>query len=163
MNDDKPQLYRTATGRKLHLEECPHVHRVELLAAEPGTYEICTWCLAELSGEGRTYHPSIEDALRDLGAPEVAIRELAGHLRGVEHDAVYVPFSRAYVAVAKDGLGMAWAGKTYVAFRCLPTVFLPDYVSTTCGGSSPLRGAWGDTCPVHFVKRSLNGTCEGCL
>ncbi len=162
MYDDKPQLFRTATGRKLHLQECPHVLGVELIAAPAGTYEICTWCLAELSGEGRTPHETIEDALRDLGAAEAAIRELAGHLRGIEHDLVYVPFSRAYVALAKDGLGVAWAGKTYVAYRDRPTVFLPDYVGV--GGSGvPVRDNWGATCTIHFVQRSLNGTCESCL
>jgi hypothetical protein len=77
MSDKTAPLYRTATGKRLHLMECPHVHGVELILAVEGTHEICTWCLAELSGEGRTYHASIEDALRDMGAPEIAIAELA--------------------------------------------------------------------------------------
>jgi hypothetical protein len=163
MSDKKPPLYRTATGKKLHLIECPHVHGAELFEAAAGTHEICTWCLAELSGEGRTYHASIEDALRDMGAPEVSIPELARHLRPVAHDSVYVPFSRAYVALALDGLGVAWAGQTYVAFRDAPTVLLPDYVAAQVGAALGLRDVWGETCEVHFIKRSVDGTCGDCL
>lgn len=163
MDDMTPQLFRTATGRKLHLQECPHVLGAELIAADAGTHEICTWCLAEVSGVGRTIHTSIDEALRDLGAPEVSLRELAGHLRGVEHDLIYVPFSRAYVAVAKNGLGMAWAGKTYVAFRGHATVFLSDYVGAARGAGAAARDSWGGICDRHFVQRSVDGTCEQCL
>lgn len=156
-------LYKTATGQRLHLRQCPHVLGCELIEVVEGSHDICSWCLAEISGVGRTPHTSIEDALRDMGAPEVVVPVLARHLRTVEHDDIWVPFSRSYVALGKAGRGVAWAGITYVAFRDRPPVLLPEYVAAGRSAGTPLRDAWGDVCPRHFLARSLSGECEGCL
>jgi hypothetical protein len=157
------KLYRTATGQRLHLPECPHVLGVALFEADEGDAEVCSWCRAELSGEGRTYFDEIEDALREMGAAETSVPVLARHLRTVEHDTVYVPNSRSYTALGKDGLAVAVAGHTYVWFREAAPVYLPDFVGSQRDAGNEVRDAWGDTCDVHFVKRSLTGVCEGCL
>lgn len=158
-------LFRTATGGKLHIPECPHVlgaSLIEASSADHASYQVCSWCQAELSDVGRKYHDSIEDALRDMRVPEVSIPEIARHLRTAEHDDVYVPFSRSYVAVILEGRVMAWAGKTYVGFRDGRKVELPGFIETLAGGRNPRSDVWGETCPKHNIKRSVNGVCFGC-
>lgn len=157
------ELFRTTTGQRLHIAECPHVLGAILIAAgvdDHATLELCQWCAAELADEGRTYHDDIESALLDMGAPRHAVAELASHLRTVEHDTVFVPFSRAYVALARQGRSVAWAGCTYVGFRDGRKVLLPGYVAGT-GKGAEVATAWGLTCSRCWTQRSLSGEC-GC-
>lgn len=155
------ELFRTATGMKLHIQPCYHVLGVELIAASEtdlAEREICTWCQAEIDGFGRTYYDSIESALEDLNAPQHARPELARLLRLTDFDTIHVPYSRSYVAVSKNGQGVAWAGKTYVDFVDRPLVPLPDYAPGGGGGSERVE-AWGETCPKCFTSRSIAGDC----
>jgi hypothetical protein len=157
MNED---LVRTAAGQKLHVRLCPHVHGAEVVSAtdtERTTLVVCSWCQAELAGHGRTYHDSVANALADLAAPASSRTRLAALLADVDHDTVHVPYSRAYVALVKDGKATAWAGKTYVAFADGRFVPLPDY---TAGGGSTEEAAWGATCPDCFTAKSLSGSCN---
>lgn len=159
-------LYRTTTGKRLHIAECPHVLGAALHEADAddlAVRELCTWCDAELSEEGRTYHDSIEDALRFMGVAECALPELSIHLRTASHDDVYTPFSRAYVSLLLEGRSVAWARKTYVGFRDGRLVTLPDYVPGTGTSRGGRDDVWGETCLVHFVRRSVTGVCGGCL
>ena len=160
---EQPELFRTAGGGKLHIRPCPHIHGVEVMAAtadDAATRSVCTWCAAELAGEGRTYHPTVEMALADMGAAQHAVPELVRLLKLVDYDDVFVPFSRSYVAVSKGGAGVAWAGKTYVDYRDHPLVTLPDYAPGGGGGSALIK-LWGSDCPDCFTTRSRNGAC-GC-
>lgn len=156
------ELFHTATGQKLHIQPCPHVLGVELISAsdsDRAAREVCTWCAAEISGFGRTYHETVEDALEDLQAPQHARPELARLLKEVDSDTVFVPYSRSYVAVAKDGKGVAWAGKTYVAYADgRPFVALPDYAPGG-GGGVEREEPWGEVCPSCFTSRALSGRC----
>lgn len=157
------ELFRTATGQRLHIAECPHVLGALLFEAteqDQASREVCRWCAAELAEEGRTYHDAIEAALLDMGAPQHVVPELARHLSTVEHDRVFVPFSRSYVAVARDGRSMAWAGVTYIGFRDGRKVLLPGYAPGG-GGGNRTSDAWGETCLDCFTSRSLMGEC-GC-
>lgn len=157
-------LFRTANGQRLHIAECPYILGADVFPADvDDPREVCTWCQAELNDEGRTYHDSIEDALRDMGAAEGNLVELARLLRSVEHDTIYVPFSRSYVAVALDGRPSAVAGKTYVWFRDGRKVELPDFVSVSgdkVGGDR--SGVWGDRCPHSGLSHPVNGACDRC-
>ncbi len=158
------ELFHTATGQRLHIPACPYVVGVALTPANPivrSAMDVCSWCQAEIDGVGRTYHDTIEAALEDFNADHAVRAELARLLRLAEHDTVYVPHSRSYLAVAKDGQGVAWAGKTYVAYRDRPFVPLPDFVAGGGSGGTSRAGAWGDACPACFTVRSLNGSC-GC-
>ena len=157
------ELFRTATGEKLHIRPCPHVLGVELLAAtdaDRAARAVCSWCAAEISGLGRTYHDTVEAALDDMQAPQHARPELARLLKEIEFDTVFVPYSRSYVAVAKDGKGVAWAGKTYVAYADgRPFVALPDYAPGG-GGGAERNEAWGAVCPSCFTQQALTGRCN---
>jgi hypothetical protein len=159
------ELVHTATGGRLHIRLCPHVFGVENLvpatSADRETTPVCSWCQAELDGVGRTRHESIETALADSGAPQHARPELARLLRIVEHDTVYVPNSRSYVAVARDGVIVASAGKTYVWYPDRPVVQLDDYASATGASATPGPEDWGEICESCFTTRSKNGSC-GC-
>jgi len=160
---EQPELFRTAGGSRLHIRPCPHIQGVEVVPATAADLEeraVCSWCAAELAGEGRTYHRTVEEALADMGAPQHATPELARLLKLVDFDDVFVPFSRSYVAVSSGGLGVAWAGKTYVDYRDHPMVMLPDYAPGG-GGGAEISQAWGPDCRVCFTSRSRNGAC-GC-
>lgn len=157
-------LFRTANGQRLHIAECPYILGAEVFPADlDDSREVCTWCQAELNDEGRTYHDSIEDALRDMAVAGANLAELTRLLRSVEHDTIYVPFSRSYVAVALDGRPAAVAGKTYVWFRDGRKIELPGFVGT---GGDKVGGdrssVWGDTCPRSFMKHPVNGSCDEC-
>lgn len=160
---EQPELFRTEGGGRLHIRPCPHIHGVDVIAAtaaDAAEQPVCSWCAAELAGEGRSYHESVEEALADMGAPQHATPELARLLRLVDFDGVFVPFSRSYVAVTSDGKSIAWAGKTYVDYRDRPLVTLPDYAPGG-GGGPALAQAWGSRCPECFTTRWRNGAC-GC-
>jgi hypothetical protein len=155
------ELFRTATGQRLHIAECPHVLGAVLFpvtAEDLDAREVCRWCAAELSDEGRTYHETIESALIDMGAAQHAVPELASYLRTVEHDARFVPYSRSYVALALGGRTVAWAGVTYVGFRDGRKILLPGYVPGT-GAGGHVSDRWGERCAVCNMKCSMNGTC----
>jgi hypothetical protein len=161
-----PQLLKTATGQRLHIAECPHILGAAVSPAtfdEIATTDICTWCDAELNEVGRTEHDTIEAALLDMGAYRHQIPELTRLLATVERDKVFVPFSRSYVAVAREGRTVAVAGHTYVDFLDGRRVELPGFVSVAGEGGNPRRDVWGSTCPVSFVKHPVVGDCEWCL
>ena len=156
------ELYRTTTGQRQDIAECPHVLGAVLIAVtsdDTVEREVCRWCAAELAEEGRTYHDTIEAALLDMGAPRQVIAELTAHLRTAEHDTVFVPHSRSYVALALAGRSVAWAGCTYVGFRGGRRVLLPDYAPG--GGGPEVARAWGEVCTGCWTARSLAGFC-GC-
>lgn len=159
---EQPELFRTEGGGRLHLRPCPHIHGAEILAAtaqDAETHPVCGWSAAELAGEGRTPHGTVEEALADMGAPQHAAPELARLLKLTTYDGVFVPFSRSYVALTLDGMSVAWAGKTYVDYRDRPLVALPDYAPGG-GGGVERSELWGSTCPVTFLARPRNGDCD---
>jgi hypothetical protein len=159
---EQPELFRTENGGRLHIRPCPHIHGAQILSAtaqDAETRPLCTWSAAELAGEGRTYHDTVEEALVDMGAPQHAAPELARLLKVLDFDGVFVPFSRCYVAVTSSGVSIACAGKTYVDYRDRPLVTLPDYAAGG-GGGVERPDVWGTPCPVTFVVRSRNGACD---
>ena len=156
-------LVRTETGNRLHIAACPHLGS-EIRRATPAdrlAMEVCTWCRAELDGVGRSYFDDLADAMRAFGTYAGTERLIREALRFVTYDQIWIPHSRSYVALGLEGRGVAWFGKTYVVPTTTTFVELPDY-SPGHGGGSPTDKPFGETCPVHFVARSLTGVCDLC-
>ena len=160
--DPAQTLYRSQTGSRRHLRECPHLVSADpvLEAGADDTREICQWSQNELDGTGRTYHDTIEGALADLGAAQHARPELTRLLNEVPWTKAFVPNSRAYVGVLNGDRPTAWAGKSYVVYPDRPTVTLPDYVGKDSDGGRTAEGVWGATCPDCNETRSLSGACN---
>lgn len=158
------ELYRTATGQRLHIRPCPHVLGCELLAATAAdleTREVCSWCQAELDGVGRTYFETLEPALGYFNAYRDTWTTIAGLLRDVTHDQIWVPNSLSYVALGRAGQGVAWVGKTYVALADGTFHELPGY-GPGLGGGVPVPDRWGSICPGCTMQMPLIGICDDC-
>ena len=153
-------LYRTTDGQRLHLRGCPHIAGLEVTAVPAGdtSVPVCRWTRAELDGVGRIPQRTLDGALREFGAsPEVRPR-LIKLLKGLKWDAVYLPQSRSFVALALENRPVAWAGKTYVQIG-EEFVPLPEYQAGV-GGGAFVSELWGEPCPECFMQRSMNGTCS---
>ena len=158
--------FRCAAAALPHRDRpaAPHprlpARRLGAAAGNPGdrlALAVCTWCQAEIAGQGRTYYATLEDALRALGCHEGTHRLIREALRFVRFDQVWLPHSESYVALGLDGPGVAWVGKGYVFVKATGAfVELPGYRASR-GGGSPLDVRWGATCDRHFVARSLTG------
>jgi hypothetical protein len=157
-------LLRTATGERLHIAPCPHILGVATevaSAADRLALGVCSWCEKEINGVGRTYFDNLRDAMRFFGThvgTEALIREA---LQGVDHDQIWIPYSRSYIALGRGGAGVAWVGKTYVVPARDSFLELPGYEAGS-GGGDPVAEQFGDICETHHVARSLTGLCEYC-
>ena len=83
-------------------------------------------------------------------------------LGDVQHDLIWIPASESYIALGHDGQGVAWIGKGYVQVKDRPVVELPWFQEHGVGGRTTRDEARGETCDVHFVEKSLVGTCKQC-
>ena len=157
-------LYRTAGGKRLHIAPCPHIHDVDVELAAPANrleMDVCHWCRQELDGVGRTYFDTLEDAMRDFGTHAGDERLVRDALRFVTWDQIWVPYSRSYIALGREGLGVAWVGKSYVELRGGQLVELPGYAPGS-GGGGDRHDRVGEVCEVHFITKSLDGRCDDC-
>jgi hypothetical protein len=162
--DDRPTFFRTATGSRVHLHDCPHLlgsatHAAG--AAELLALPVCEWSAAQIEGYGREHFDTIDDAIRRIGVPAQGHGEIVQGLKFVTYDDVFVVHSLTYAALGHEGRIVAGFGKTY--FWVGDTrVNLPDYVESTRHGRTD-QGTYGDICPVHFEAMSLTGECGRCL
>lgn len=164
VRDTQTQFFRTATGRRLHVPGCPHVGSELQLAtaADRLGLLVCTWCEAEVTGRGRSYYTTLDEAMRALGCHEGTQRLIREALRFVRHDAIWLPHSESYVALGYEGPGVAWVGKGYVFVKATGAFTeLPGYRASR-GGGSPRDERVGEVCERHFVVRGLNGSCDLC-
>ena len=162
--DDRPTLFRTVAGSRVHLPDCPHLNGTDAQAADDAALlalPVCEWSVAQIEGYGREHMESIDDAMRRIGVPVQSHDEIVQGLKFVTHDDVYVVHSLTCAALGHEGRVVAGFGKTYywVGVR---RVNLPGYVESSRSGHVP-RVALGDVCPVHFEVMSLTGECGGCL
>jgi hypothetical protein len=160
-------LYVTRADGKVHIAACPHLFAHSQLV--PATAEqieengLCTHCEKEVRGEGRTYADDLDEAFRLFGhRTDEARRLIIDALGGVEHDRIWIPASQSYIALGRDGQGVAWIGKGYVQVKGRPVVELPWFQEHRAGGRTSRDEARGEVCGVHFVERSVAGTCEMC-
>lgn len=158
------QLFHTATGERLHIPPCPHVHGVQLFPAYPtttGSRQVCTWCQAEIDGVGRTYYDSLDDAMRAFGSFAETRDRIRRETANVPHDAIWIPNSRSYIALGEGGPAVCWIGKTYVMHVRGDFVELPGYVAGAGGGTeTALRE--GNVCPTCFTVMPITGRCDSC-
>lgn len=162
--DERPTFLRTATGSRVHLDDCPHLLGTDTRAADDAellALPVCDWSVAQIAGYGREHLETIDDAMRRIGVPVHCRDEIVEGLKFVSHDDVYVVHSLTYAALGHEGRIVAGFGKTY--FWVGDTrVNLPDYVDSSRGGRTNQR-PHGDICPVHFEAMSLTGECVNCL
>ena len=153
-------LYRTDGGQRAHLRGCPHIVGLDVVPVPDGdtSLPVCRWTRAELAGAGRIPQKTLDGALREFGASPLARPKIVKLLKGVEHDAVYLPQSRSYVALSLRDRSVAWAGKTYVQIG-EEFVPLPDYQGGA-GGGPFVSELWGEPCEECFQERARNGTCS---
>ena len=158
------ELFRTATGQRLHIPGCPHVGSTLVVATaqDLAELEICTWCRAEIDGVGRTYCRSLEEAMRVLGCWEGTQRLIRDALRFVAHDGVWLPHSDSYIALGREGRCVARVGKGYVSVvATVAYVELPGHRAGK-GGGAPRVERVGQICPICYVATSLAGVCDAC-
>ena len=158
------ELLLTEAGARLHIAPCPHLlgHALrEATAAERATMQLCHWCEKEVSGHGRTYLDTLEQAMRAFGSHVDTTSLIRQHLHSVAWDQIWIPNSRSYIALGRGGRGVAWVGKGYVVPRRGEFVTLPGFVAAGGGGGTPSEKAWGEICQRCFMQRSVNGAC-GC-
>src|SRR4051794_5240551 len=147
-------LYKTATGQRRHIAQCPHIAGKEVM--EASVEPICDLSQAELDGVGRQYFDDLAAALPILGASGTTWAEILRITAPVQHDAVWIPNSRSYIALGRDGLGVAWVGKTYVDIAGEPRIELPGYAPGSGGGTvKDVRR--GQICNSCFTEKPLSG------
>lgn len=156
-------LVRTETGGRLHIPACPHIGGTIRLASdeELRTMPVCMWCQAELDGIGRTYFDQLEDVMREFGTWAGTEKLIKEALNSVVWDSIWVPNSRSYVALGREGKGVAWFGKTYVVPQRGEFVELPEYQEVH-GGGARRDDRTGELCELHQELRSVSGTCWKC-
>lgn len=161
--DPQVTLFRTATGTRVHLPECPHLLGTDphpASASERLQHPLCDWSRAQVGGFGREHFDDVEGAVRRVGVPVEAHDAVLDALRFVEHDEVWVVHSLTYGALGREGRAVAGFGKTYywVGDR---RVNLPSYVESSRSGYHE-RGPYGEPCPVCHVTLPLTGVCDDC-
>jgi hypothetical protein len=158
------QLIRTAGGGKLHIRGCSHFSATsELLVAtdqDAASLELCTACAAELNGQGRTAFDTVDDAMEAFNMPVEArsrVRELVAH---VGADRVWIPYSRSYIALGRDGTRALYIGKTYVWIDGELTT-LPGYAPGGGGGTATAERAI-PVCHTCGLELPRTGICDNC-
>ena len=156
-------LYRTATGGKRHVRNCPHLRAKDVLEAAESDGEVCSWCAAELSGKGRTYYDTVQQALQRFGAERTNWPHITDLVADVDPSHVWVPASAPYIALARDGKVAVWVHRTKVEWSDGDRVeHLPGF-RPGAGGGAPVQEVWGETCEKHHLQRSRNGQCGMCF
>ena len=157
-------LVRTRGGGKLHIRGCSHLDWTsELLVAteqDAETRELCAECAAELNGHGRTPFDDLERAMEAFGLPvevRARVRELVAH---VDADRIWIPYSRSYVALGKNGARAVYIGKTYVWIDGELTT-LPGYAPGG-GGGTPSNERDRPICPTCGYELPGTGICDDC-
>jgi hypothetical protein len=161
MSTESAPLYRTETGSRRHIRSCPHLIGKEVLLAADSDGEVCSWCDKELRGEGRQYFGSLDEALPALGGEQGNWPLIREHLRAVDPDEVWIPYSRSYIALGRNGRAVAWAGKTYVQPPEGHYIELPGFRPGSGGGAKAEQVA-GELCPKHNMEKARNGSCWMC-
>lgn len=155
------KLFRTATGQRLHLRPCPHIHGADVVEDTVGSLDVCDWSQAELTGAGRTYYDVLDDALQAFGAPVEVIARIRQEVGTLAHDSIWIPNSRSYVAIGRGGPAVCWIGKTYVMHVGGEFIELPGYAPGGGGGQVVLQRE-GGVCPTCWTTMPVTGRCDVC-
>jgi hypothetical protein len=160
------RLYRAAGGGRLHIPPCPHVRGVELQEVLPGDergQEICSWCEPEIAGQGRSYHPTLNDALRAFGSYSDTSAMIRGFAQGRRARRDLDPEQPLLCRARARRSDRAWFRKTYVrpAGRDGQQVELPGYEGGGAAGESDVNRV-GAMCPTCFIEMPVTGVCANC-
>lgn len=160
----EPQFFATATGGRKHLAQCPHLlDKVVLEVPVSDERPVCDGCQKEIAGHGRTYFDDLDAALDVYRAPVENRHLIKQHLADVVFDQIWMPYSDSYVALGRQGRGVAWTGKNYVEPVPGTRVLLPGYAGAQHGAGQPNpNAAWGPICPETFIAHPVNGACPDC-
>ena len=109
--------------------------------------------------EGRTYFEDLDTAMRSYGVPVAAQRIVRETLGAIVYDELWVPASRCYIAVRRNGTAVAWVHKTKIGIPGRPKVELPGYAVRTRAAGSTKNGRHGEICRRHFLAMSMAGNC----
>ena len=85
------------------------------------------------------------------------VRELVAH---VDADRIWIPYSRSYIALGKDGTRALYIGKTYVWIDGELTT-LPGYAPGGGGGTATAERATS-VCPTCGLELPRTGICDNC-
>lgn len=159
-----PAYGRTASATRTHLVDCPHLVGREVVAVDApdfGTHPLCEWSRDQLDGTGRSHPATLDDAMRDQGTPVHSRPLIKQYLEGVDHDEIWLPYSRSYVALGRDGRAVATFGKAWIWIRDVGRFDLPGYRGSS-GEGRRVAPTYGDSCPRCFLQMPLSGTCDQC-
>lgn len=159
-------LFLTHAKGKVHIKACPHLaDSSELIPATAQHAEqngYCSHCEKEIAGIGRRYFDTLDDAFEAFGhRSDEAKRLIREAVAGVEYDAIWIPASESYIALASGNRASAWIGKGYVDCQGRQLVELPWFEPHGGGGRSQPHTP-GELCEIHFIEKSTTGVCEYC-
>jgi hypothetical protein len=142
--EERPSLWKTGAGGRAHLAQCAHLvgKEVVLAAAEP----VCDMCQHEIDGHGRERFSDLDAALPVMGVSGTDWPAVKAALASVDHDEVWLPYSRSYIALGRAGQAVAWVGKSYVDVAGQARVELPGYAGTARSGSTTKEPRYGAVC-----------------
>ena len=148
-------LWKTAAGGRAHLRRCSHL--VDKDMVEAADEPVCDLSQAELEGRGREYFADLKAALPAMGVSGSDWTQVHELLSDVDHDELWLPYSRSYIALGKNGQAVAWVGKNYVDIAGRGRTELPGYAATPGGGGPTGDPKYGPTCPTCFTVMALSG------
>jgi hypothetical protein len=142
------------------------VRGVELQEVLPGDergQEICAWCEPEIAGQGRSYHPTLNDALRAFGSYSDTSAMIRGFAQGRRARRDLDPEQPLLCRARARRSDRAWFRKTYVrpAGRDGQQVELPGYEGGGAAGESDVNRV-GAMCPTCFIEMPVTGVCANC-
>lgn len=148
-------LWKTVGGERAHLAQCGHLFGKDVVPA--AGEQVCDLCQREIDGFGRTNVADIDAALSVMGVSSTDWPAVRAALASVVHDDVYLPFSRSYIALNRDGQGVAWVGKNYVDVVGRQRIELPGYASAPRGGAMTKEPRYGEVCDKCFMTKPVGG------
>ena len=159
-------LLTTTQGPFLHMEGCQHVgagHVREPTTTERVTRSLCRRCQKELRGEGRRrFGVDLEGAMRFFGTHVTAQSAVRATLARIDYDLLWVPPSKAYIAVGSHRQAAAWVHHGHIGIPGGPRVELPGYGNRTRSGAAALGRRRGAKCPTCHLEMPLAGLCADC-
>lgn len=111
---------------------------------------------------GRTYFDSLESAMRSYRVPVEAQATVRSTLQGIAHDGFYVPPSRPYIAVTRQGRVVARVHMGHIGIPGAARVELPGYRERARGARNVQPHAARQTCGKCHLEVPLIGTCDEC-
>ncbi len=155
--DSSTQSFVKIVGSdRAHLTTCGHLFGKEVVPA--AGEQVCDLCQREIDGFGRTTFPDLDAALPAMGVSGTDWPAVKAALAGVAHDEVFMPYSRSYIALNRDGQGVAWVGKNYVDVAGGMRTELPGYASGPRGGPVTSEPRYGEVCGTCFMTKPVGGT-----